>query len=241
MAADSVLREKLATCTRIFAMQGLIGVFGHVSAYEPEGRRVYICPGMGSDKATTTPGDVMVLDPSGQVVEGVGHMPFEWPIHTAVHSARADALAVAHLHAPYATLFSIVRREFRPVTLQGSLFSGGIPLYTEADLITTPAQGKHLAELMGSKRAALLRGHGVVVAGRDLEEVLFASLILEDDVRKAVQAATLGELSTIGAGECAELLTEVSLRSRSRRAWDYFCRLESRWDRQPGTGLGPLA
>ncbi len=36
MATEYELRDQLATCTRIFAMQGMIGVFGHVSVYQPE-------------------------------------------------------------------------------------------------------------------------------------------------------------------------------------------------------------
>ena len=31
MASETELREQLATCARIFAMQGLIGLYGHVS------------------------------------------------------------------------------------------------------------------------------------------------------------------------------------------------------------------
>jgi hypothetical protein len=36
MTSEKDLREQLATCTRIFAMQGMIGLFGHVSVYQPE-------------------------------------------------------------------------------------------------------------------------------------------------------------------------------------------------------------
>ena len=46
MATEYELRGQLATCTRIFAMQGMIGVFGHVSVYQPESKRVFITPGM---------------------------------------------------------------------------------------------------------------------------------------------------------------------------------------------------
>jgi ribulose-5-phosphate 4-epimerase/fuculose-1-phosphate aldolase len=51
MASESELREQLATCARIFAMQGLLGLHGHVSVYQPEAKRVLITPGAGSDKA----------------------------------------------------------------------------------------------------------------------------------------------------------------------------------------------
>ena len=45
MRTENELREQLAACTRIFAMQGMIGLFGHVSVYQPETKRVLITPG----------------------------------------------------------------------------------------------------------------------------------------------------------------------------------------------------
>ena len=72
MVGEVGLREKLATCTRIFAMQGLIGLFGHISVYQPETGHILISPGKGSDKATMRPGDLAVLDLSGQALEGQG-------------------------------------------------------------------------------------------------------------------------------------------------------------------------
>ena len=241
MVDESALREKLATSTRIFAMYGMIGMFGHISVYQPDSGRILITPGGASDKATTQAGDILAIDLSGEVLEGEKQRPIEWPIHTALHSTRADAISVAHLHAPYATLFAIARREFRPVTLQGAIFGEGVPLYPEANLVKTTTQGQQLAEVMGDKRAVLLRGHGIVVAGKDIEEMLFASLIMEDDSRKAMQAATLGELGFISPEECRKFEADVDLHHRAHRAWNYLIRQEARWDRQPGTGAGSLA
>jgi ribulose-5-phosphate 4-epimerase/fuculose-1-phosphate aldolase len=240
MTSEKDLREQLATCTRILAMQGLIGVFGHVSVYQPETKRVLITPGMGSDKASLRPDDMVPIDLNGEPLEGKEGPPVEWPIHTALHGARADALAVAHLHTPYATLFAIAKRQFRPVTLQGAIFSDGVPLYPEAQLITNPGRGQSLMKIIGDKRAALLRGHGLVVVGQNLQEVLFASLVLEDDAKKTMQAATLGEVGTISPEECRLFGGEIALERRAQRAWNYFCRLEARWDRQPATGRSEL-
>ena len=78
-------------------------------------------------------------------------------------------------------------RPFQPVTLQGALFADGVPLYREANLVKTPAQGNQLVEVMGKKLAVLMRGHGAVVAGLDLEELLFYALVLEDDACKTEQ------------------------------------------------------
>jgi L-fuculose-phosphate aldolase len=236
MANEFELRGQLATCTRIFAMQGMIGVFGHVSVYQPDAKRAFITPGMGSDKGSLRAEDMVPIDLGGKPLEGQQGPPVEWPIHTALHRTRADALAVAHLHTPYATLFAIAKRKFQPVTLQGTIFSDGVPLYPEAQLITTPERGEKLLNTIGDKRAALLRGHGIVVAGRTLQEVLYTSLVLEDDAKKSWQAAALGEVGIISQEESRQFGGEIALERRAQRAWNYFAGLEARWDHQPNTG-----
>ena len=240
MTSETDLREQLATCTRIFAMQGMIGVFGHVSVYQPETKTVFITPGMGSDKGSLRPEDMVPTDLDGKPLAGKEGPPVEWPIHTALHGARADALAVAHLHTPHATLFAIAKREFRPVTLQGAIFNDGVPLYPEAQLITNPERGNALLKVIRDKRAALLRGHGIVVVGLNLQEVLFSALVLEDDSKKYMQAAALGEVGTISPEDCRTFGGEIALERRAQRAWNYFCSLEKRWDRQPSTGRSEL-
>jgi len=241
MSTEAELRDQLATLTRIFAMRGLLGLHGHISGYDPESGRIYMCPGFGWDKATTRPEDLFVFDLQGTIIEGVGRRPpLEWPIHTALHAARPDARAVAHLHSPYATAFAVVRREFRPVLLAGGLFAGGIPIFPERHLITTRELGQRVATLVGGGRAALLRNHGTVVAASDLQELLFTSLLLEDNARAAVQAAGLGELDFLDPEDSGDVETNATLGIRARLAWDYFAHLEARWDRQPPAGGGPL-
>jgi ribulose-5-phosphate 4-epimerase/fuculose-1-phosphate aldolase len=236
MSGETVLREKLATCTRVFAMQQLIGLFGHISVYDPAAGRVYFSPSQGADKSEVAPRDILVSDIEGQVLEGGMHLPIEWPIHTVLHGRRADALAVAHLHAPYATLYALAKREFRPLTLQGSVFGDGVPLYREPQLVKTRAQGEALAEVIGERRGGLMRGHGIVVIGRDVEEMLYGALILEDEARKAVEAAALGALDPLSAGECQAFGGAEEFPGRARRAWRYFEALEAKWDRRPGSG-----
>lgn len=235
MFNEDEAREKLAQLARIFAMQGMLGLFGHLSVYNSEKKRVFITPGMGSDKGQLRPEDMVPCGLDGKPLDG-GRPPVEWPIHTALHAARADALAVAHLHPPHATLFTIAKREFRPVTLQGTLFSAGVPLYREAQLVTTPERGCELVGVIGDKRAALLRAHGTVVVGKNLTEVLYASLVLEDDTKKTLQAATLGEVETLSQEQARAFNAEIDLERRAERAWNYFSSIEARWDRQPGTG-----
>lgn len=236
MASEKDLREQLATCTRILAMQGLIGLFGHVSVYEPETKTIFFTPGSGSDKALLQAEDMVAVQLDGRPLDAKRRPPIEWPIHTSLHAAREDALAVAHLHTPFATLFAIAKRPFRPVTGQGTIFGEGVPVYDDSRLVTTPERGQKLLEVMGPRRAALLRAHGIAVAGQSLPQVLYAALLLEDDAKKALQAATLGEVGYLTLEEGQAFEEEVGFNTRAMRAWDYFSRIEKRWDRQANSG-----
>ena len=240
MTTETVLREKLATCTRIFAMQEMLGLFGHISVFDPATRRVYMSPAMGFDKASVTPDDIVVGDLDGKVFNASQRFALEWPIHMALHGKRDDAIAVAHLHAPYATLFSVSKQTFQPITLQGTYFAGGLPIYHEPQLVTTMDMGRAMAKSMGDAPAIFLKGHGIALAARSVEEMLYGSLILEDEATKHVQASSLGEFHCFGVEDAEKFAGAAKFADRGVRCWNYYCKLEHRWTRQPGTGKVPF-
>jgi ribulose-5-phosphate 4-epimerase/fuculose-1-phosphate aldolase len=240
MSTETVLREKLATCTRILSMQQLLGLFGHISVFDPEKERVYLSPGMGIDKTCVEAEHMLTANLDGDILSGDKRLPIEWPIHTVLHRRRSDALAVAHLHSPYSTLFSISERKFRPVTLQGSIFDCDVPTFTDPRLVKSVAQGEALADNLGDGPVIFMRGHGVVIVAQDVEQLLYSSLILEDEARKAVDLAAMGAHHCLDHDECCAFGGKAELPSRSKRAWKYFEDLEQRWDRNPGTGRVPF-
>jgi ribulose-5-phosphate 4-epimerase/fuculose-1-phosphate aldolase len=240
MPSETDLREQLATCARIMAMQGLLGLHGHISVYQAEAKRVFITPGAGSDKANLRAEHMVAADLDGKPVDGKGRPPLEWPIHMMLHAARPDALAIAHLHPPYATLFAIARREYRPITMHSGLFAKGISIYPDAHLITTRDRGEKLRHVIGDRRAAFQRGHGITVVARNIEELLHTTLALENDALKTLQAQALGEVGTLSPEEVAVLAEEIRIEMVAPRTWTYFTTLEARWDRQPASGKSEL-
>jgi L-fuculose-phosphate aldolase len=240
MPSESDQREQLAACARILAMQGLLGLHGHISIYQPETKRVLITPGAGSDKANLRAEHMVAADLNGRPFDGKGRPPLEWPIHMMLHAARPDALAIAHLHPPYATLFAIARREYKPITMHSGIFDKGISIYPDAHLITTPDRGEELRKVIGDRRAAFQRGHGVTVVARNIEELLHTTLALENDALKTLQAEALGEVGTLSPEEVAVLAKEIKIEVVAPRTWTYFSTLEARWDRQPASGRSEL-
>ena len=234
---EDTAREQLATCTRIFAMHGLLGFFGHISVFLPETQRVIMCPGSGADKSSVRAEDMLVVDLDGRLFAGSPPIPREWPIHTELHQARRDALAVAHCHAHHSTLFAIAQRELRPVTMSGAIFADGVPVYHDVEFLDTLDAGRRLVAAIGDRPAILLRCHGSVSVASSVEGMLHTSFILEDNARKALEALPLGELRPLSREECLRLQPSYP-NERARAHFAYLAAHEARWDRQLATGPG---
>src|SRR5262245_34955092 len=114
-------------------------------------------------------------------------------IHSEVLRARPDLTAVIHTHAPHAVAFSSLGKELRPVNNEAGYFYKRLPIFSETtDLIVSPERGKAVAKCMGDNNAVLLRNHGIVAAGKSLEEAVWIALKLERACRVSLMAEWAG-------------------------------------------------
>jgi HCOMODA/2-hydroxy-3-carboxy-muconic semialdehyde decarboxylase len=84
-----------------------------------------------------------------------------------------------------------------------------------------------------------MRGHGAVVAGVSLRDVVFNAIYLELNADLQMKAHALGEITFLSDGEVREILsTRASF--TYERAWERWCRRAGRpYDDRPMEG--PLA
>ena len=106
-------------------------------------------------------------------------------------------------------------------------------------LVTAMPMARDLVAALGQRPVALMRGHGAVVAGRSLREVVFNSIYLQLNADLQMKAAALGPVTFLSDGEIAAVL-----RTRSsftfERAWESWClRADRPYDFRPMEG--PLA
>ena len=107
--------------------------------------------------------------------------------------------------------FSSLGRPLLPVGNDGSIFNDGVPVFSETtDLIIDPARGKAVARCLGDRHALILRNHGIVTAGRSIEEAVWLALKLERACRVQLLAETAGGPKLLADGD--------DLRQKSRRA-----------------------
>ena len=194
---EAELRRKLAILCRIVGMQDSIGVFGHISLRVPDTDIVLLTPGAGNRKTRVRTDQIFVYDLAGNILNHPGgdrpmSIPLEWRIHTQIHRDRPEVQCVAHLHAPASTLMGIIGQEIVPVFAQAYLIRGGIPTWDDPGLILNDEGARALSQTLGSHVACQMRGHGSVVIGDSAETCLQHCLVIEENARYQLEAATRG-------------------------------------------------
>lgn len=214
------LKEKLVTCIRMMAMEGLLDFNGHVSVRLPDDR--LLINSRYSTRAGVTPAQIVVADMDGNLVEGEAEPPSETVIHTEIYRVRPDVNSVAHLHPQYATLFTIAAAPLVPVYIVASLFGKeGIPVYDDPRLIRSKEEGRAVAAALGNKPALLMRAHGAVTVAGDIEGVFAVAFAMEDNAKKAILASALGKPNPLTVAEMEQYGAPVSSRGTKRKVWNF--------------------
>ena len=188
------LQIQVAWACRILAMRGH-GDFtlGHVSARGPSDSIFMKRSGLGLNEVT--PDDVLAIDSTGIKLEGAGQVHREVVIHTELYRARPDVGSVVHTHPPHSIALGASDAGLTLLGHDAALFKDGIGVFDEsADLITRPEQGLAVSRVLGSRRAVLLRNHGIVVVGKDIPWAAISALTLERAAYIQAIAVSFGSL-----------------------------------------------
>ena len=125
-------------------------------------------------------------------------------IHREIYRRRPDVGGIVRSMPPRAMSLSVLRRTPRPLHGMSAYLAPRLPLWDDPQLVRTDAQALALAERLGDAPAVVMRGNGVVTAGRDLPEAVVLTWYLEDAARIEVDCAALGgEPVLLGDDEAA--------------------------------------
>jgi HCOMODA/2-hydroxy-3-carboxy-muconic semialdehyde decarboxylase len=248
MSVSPDVLEELVTANRILANEKIVDAFGHVSIRHPERSDHYVMSRARAPECIEAE-DLVEFRLDGAPVTPLSpdRKPYaERFIHGAVYEARQDVRAVVHHHSPSVIPFGITGTKFSPVMHMCASMGTDVPTWDSRThfgdtnlLVTDLAMARDLARTLGDRRVALMRGHGAVVAGGSLREVVFNSIYLELNADLQMKASSLGEITFLSDGEVGAVLKTRSSFT-FERAWEYWCRRAGRpYDTRPMEG--PLA
>ena len=167
---------------------------GNVSARVP-GRDLMVIKPSGVSYDDLTPGNMVVCDLHGRVVEG-DHAPSSDTEAQAYVYRHLDHInGVVHTHSPYAVAWA-ARGEPIPVvtTMCADEFGGDIPVGPFA-VIGDDSIGRGIVDTLADSRspAVLMQNHGVFAVGPSARSAVKAAVMCEDVARSVHLSYQLGQ------------------------------------------------
>ena len=229
---DPQLLEDLVAANHILVDQGVLDGYGHVSArHDRDPSRFLMSRSLAPELVTAA--DVLEYGLDGEPVAAAGRTSYlERFIHGEIYRARPDVRAIVHSHSPSVIPFGATGAPLRPLYHMSAFLSGGVPVWDIGRaaggatdmLVRTPALGHALAQALGARPVVLMRGHGAVVVGTSLPQVVFRSVYTEVNARLQAQAIALGggNVTYLSPEEAAK--AEGSIASTLGRPWELWKR-----------------
>jgi ribulose-5-phosphate 4-epimerase/fuculose-1-phosphate aldolase len=193
------LIDDLVAANRILYKQGVVDGFGHVSFRSPDRPdRFYMSESLAPGRVTRDA--IMEFDLDGNALDARGRSTYsERFIHAEIYRARADVNAVLHSHSPAVVPFSVSQVPMRPILNAAGFLAPDVPVFemrkvagSRSLLVTDGKLGKALADVLGSRPVALMRGHGNVVVAANIRRMVSRAIYTEVNAKLLWQAITLG-------------------------------------------------
>lgn len=188
---------------RLYERGMLVSTEGNISV-RLDDTRIMVTPSCFA-KWRLSPEDMVIVDVSGNHLEGKNRASSELLMHLFVYDNRPEIAACVHSHPPFATSFAVAGIPLADNILpEIILLIGNIPL-TEYASPGTEAVPKSLEPHIESCNAFLLRNHGLLTVGRTLDEAFNHHEMVEHLARVMWLARQLGNVEAIPSKEIKRL------------------------------------
>ena len=200
--SEQQTREDLAAVYRLIAHFGMDDIIHtHVSARLPEEPDLLLINRYGDLFREVSPENLVVIDHDGNQVRGQ-QVPINTAgiiIHTAIHTARPDAICVVHTHTPAGVAVSCLEEGLLPLNQTALLFHKNLGYHTFEGIALDREEQERLVEDLGDNRAMILRNHGLLTVGRTIGEAFAMMYNLEQACRIQLAVQASGQKITMPA------------------------------------------
>jgi L-fuculose-phosphate aldolase len=155
----------------------------------------------GLCKGRLAPQDLLVIDLEGRVQEPAADPALqstsETPMHLEAYRQRPDIRAAIHAHPPHATALTVAGRELRNDLLPEVVIALGAIPTTQYALASSQEDADAVQTLIRDHDAVMIRQHGSLTVGRDLDEALINLERLEHAATVQWLAESLGRVTPL--------------------------------------------
>ncbi len=193
-------RQQLIAAALAMQASGLNrGTAGNISLRADDG--FYITP-TGMPYAALTAADIPHMTLAG-TISGQRKPSSEWRLHRDLYAARPHVGAVVHAHSPFAVSLACLRCDIPPFHYMIARFGGDTVRCSRYEIFGSQELSAAALDAMTDRHACLLANHGLLVAGRDLEQALALAGELEELCEQYWRTCQLGTPVLLSPAEMA--------------------------------------
>lgn len=201
MDSVELLKYKLAAAYRIMVTENLDegGISGHISLKVPDSKdRFWVNP-FGLLAEEVTPDNLVMVDSGGTIIEG--NYPVNvagFCIHEAIHRMHPDVECVVHTHSPWGTLFSSTGKQIAAIDQNCCMFFENHVIYDQYNgPVTDESDAQRIAELISGKDVVILKNHGTITCGGDVESAVMRMVSIERAYRLNLMSINLTDVQVV--------------------------------------------
>ena len=188
------IREKLYETVMMALKAGLIRLSaGNISVRTEDGLVAITPSGIKYDELQLK--DLTIIDLDGKIMDGIKKPSSETPMHTTILKSLPHVGAVCHTHSSFAMTFAAAGMEIPIISLELFVCGAPIPVAPWACPGTLQA-GEITVDIFKQSpalRVCLLRNHGLIAIGTNLENVFELAYNAEVGMQTYYQAIQLGK------------------------------------------------
>ncbi|MBV8211374.1 MAG: aldolase [Burkholderiaceae bacterium] len=196
--SDWSIQQKVALGCRILNHDGHESALaGQISARGGKpGTYWSLSFGLGLDEARAS--TILLVDDDLHVLDGTGVVNPANRFHLWIYRTRPDVQAIVHTHPPYTSALSMIDEELAVSHMDTCVLYEncsylpewpGVPIGDE--------EGRLISAALADKAAVLLAHHGVVTAGKSLEEAVVLAFYVERAARLQLMARAVGPIKPL--------------------------------------------
>ena len=145
----------------------------------------------------------MAVDDDSGAWDGRCTPSSEWHFHRAILRSNDAFGAVVHTHSTFATVLSMSRTTIPACHYIIAAFGGSDVRCADYATYGTAELSDNIIRAMKDRSACLMANHGMVAAGADLDEAMWAAVELETLARQYYHARAAGEPNVLPDEEIA--------------------------------------
>jgi len=191
---ERALREAVVATALAMNAAGINrGKSGNVSARWRDGAfDGFLVTPTGIPYDRTTPEQIVAMTLAG-AARGSVLPSSEWRFHRDIYAVRADAQAIVHAHAPFATTLACMHRGIPPFHYMIAVAGGKDIRCAPYATFGTQELSDHAVAALAGRRACLLANHGMIALGASVDAALALAVEVETLAEMYWRALQIGE------------------------------------------------